>query len=83
LAISVHSPYVFATDLVTLTEASALFAECGPGRQASPRTLKRWAIKHGVTVEKAGQEDVASWSDLLVIHAKEIDRREGRGPGTP
>lgn len=79
MAITVHSPYVFATDLVSLKEASALFAKCGPGREASPSTLKRWADRHGITVERAGRDNLASWTDLLEIHAKEIDRREGRG----
>jgi hypothetical protein len=77
MALTVHSPYAFATDLVSLKEASALFAECGPGRQASPTTLRRWARKHGITLERAGKDHVASWSDLLEVHAKEIDRREG------
>lgn len=75
---SVHSPYVFASDLVSLKEASILFAECGPGRSASPGTLKRWAVKHNVTVERVDRQDYASWTDLLEIHAKEIDRREAR-----
>lgn len=79
MAITVHSPYVFAPDLVTLKEASALFAECGPGRQASPATLRRWARKHGVTLERVGKDDVVSWSDLLEVHAQEIDRREADG----
>jgi hypothetical protein len=79
MAVTVQSPYVFAPDLVSLKEASALFAECGPGREASARTLKRWATKHGIAVERAGRDDVASWSDLLDIHAKEIDRREASG----
>lgn len=78
MAISVLTPYVFDTDLVSLKEASALFAKCGPGREASPRTLKRWADKHGVDVRRAGRDIVASWSDLLEIHAKEIDRREAQ-----
>jgi hypothetical protein len=77
LAISVHSPYAFATDLVSLQEAADLFAECGPEYAVKPRTLKRWAVKHGVTVERAGRDDVASWTDLLEVHAREIDRREG------
>jgi hypothetical protein len=72
---TVASPYVFDTDLVSLTEASALFAETG--HPATPRTLKRWALKHGVTVERAGRDDIASWSDLLQVHAEEVDRRLG------
>ncbi len=78
ITVTVASPYAFDTDLVSLTEAAALFADCGPGRDPSARTLKRWALKHGITVEKAGRDDVASWSDLLDVHAKEVDRREGR-----
>jgi hypothetical protein len=76
VAITVHSPYVFAPDLVSLKEASALFAECGEQYEVKPRTLKRWALKHNVPVERAGRDDVASWTDLLEVHAKEIDRRE-------
>lgn len=79
MAISVHSPYVFATDLVSMKEAAALFAECGPQYSVSVRTLKRWAVKHGIPVEKAGKDDVASWSDLLEVHRTEIDRQEARG----
>lgn len=65
-----------ADDIVSLKEASALFAECGPGREASPRTLKRWCVKHGVHTTRVGKEDHASWTDLLEIHAEEVDRRE-------
>lgn len=79
VAITVHSPYAFTSDLVTLREASALFAECGPGRQASPNTLRRWAVKHGVALERVGKDDMASWSALLKVHAAEIDRREAGG----
>lgn len=79
MAVTVHSPYVFASDLVTLHEASAMFAECGPGRQASPVTLRRWAVKHGVTLERAGKDDMASWTALLKVHAAEIARREAGG----
>jgi len=74
---TVASPYAFNTDLVSLVEASALFAKTG--HPATPRTLKRWAVKHGVTVERAGRDDIASWSDLLVVHAEEVDRRTGAG----
>jgi hypothetical protein len=79
LAITVQSPYVFAPDLVTLREASALLAECGPGRQASHQTLRRWALKHGVTLERVGKDDMASWTALLKVHAAEVDRREANG----
>jgi hypothetical protein len=79
VAITVQSPYVFASDLVTLREASALFAECGPARQASPQTLRRWAVKHGVTLERVGKDDMASWTELLKVHAAEVDRREAGG----
>jgi hypothetical protein len=80
MTISVHTPYVFAPDLVTLKEASALFAECGPGRDPDVRTLKRWAVKHGVTMEKVGKDDfIASWTALVKAHAAEIDRREASG----
>lgn len=79
MAATVHSPYAFAPDLVSLKEASALFAECGPAYAVKPRTLKRWADKHGVTVERAGRDVMASWTDLLEVHAKEIDRRQASG----
>ncbi len=77
MALTVHSPYAFATDLVSLKEASDLFAECGKRYEVDSKTLKRWADKHGVTTERAGRDVLASWSDLLEVHAKEIDRREG------
>ena len=64
------------SDAVTLQEASAQFALTGyPVR---PRTLKRWCLKHGVAVMRHGRDDWASWTDLLEIHAKEVDAREGR-----
>lgn len=75
MAVTVTSPYVFDTDLVSLTEASALFAKTG--HPVKPDTLKRWAVKHGITIQRAGRDNVASWSDLLEVHAKEVDRREG------
>jgi hypothetical protein len=75
VAITVHSPYAFTSDLVTMQEASDLFAETG--HEVKPRTLKRWAVKAGVTIERAGRDDFASWTDLLEVHAKEVDRRAG------
>jgi len=77
MAISVPSPYAFATDIVSIKEATALLGESG--HKVEPKTLKRWAVKHGVKVEKAGRDDLASWTDLLEVHALEIDRREARG----
>lgn len=82
MAISVASPTVPdnrpAPDLVSLSEASALLANTGYPVRC--RTLKRWLIRHDVTVvERRGLEDRASWSDILVVHAAEADRREGRG----
>lgn len=79
MAITVQSPYVFASDLVTLREASALFAECGPGRTAAPNTLRRWARKHDVPLERVGRDDMASWTALLKVHATEVARREAGG----
>jgi hypothetical protein len=76
LAITVHSPYAVAPDLVSMREAADLFAECGPQYEVKPRTLKRWALKHNVPVKRAGRDDVASWTDLLEVHARETDRRE-------
>lgn len=72
--LTVTSPYAFTSDLVTMTEASSLFAETG--HPVSPRTLKRWAIRHQIPVERAGRDDLASWSDLLEVHAAEVDRRQ-------
>ena len=63
------------SDLVTLQEASELFAETG--HPARPRTLKRWCLKHGVRVVRQNRNDWARWSDLLEIHAAEVDAREG------
>jgi hypothetical protein len=80
MALTVHSPYIFAPDLVTLKEASALFAECGEPYEVDSKTLKRWADKHGKTTERVGRDVLASWTDLLEVHAKEIDRREGIRP---
>jgi hypothetical protein len=81
VAISTAAPYSSsAPDLVSLKEAASLFAQCGPGRTVDRKTLKRWAVKHGVRVERVGREDWASWSDLLEVHAKEIDRREADRP---
>lgn len=76
MAISNFVPYSPPADLVSLTEASALFAETG--HEASVRTLKRWTQKHGVFVQRIRREDHASWSDLLEIHALEVDRRLSR-----
>jgi hypothetical protein len=76
MAITAPVPTADATDLVLIAEASALFAETG--HPVPPKTLKRWAVKHGVTVERVGKGDVASWSDLLEVHAREVDRRNGR-----
>lgn len=81
MAISVASPTVpssAAPDLVSLTEASALLADTG--HPVRVHTLKRWLVKHEVTVvERRGLKDRASWSDILVVHAAEVDRREARG----
>lgn len=76
MAITVHSPYAFTSDLVTMKEASALFAECGREYEVDARTLKRWAVKHNVQVEKCGRDVLASWTDLLEVHRREIDRRQ-------
>lgn len=75
MAMTVPSPTV--TDLVTLKQASDLFAECGEEYEADARTLKRWAVKHGVRTRRVGRDVIASWTDLLEVHAKEIDRGAG------
>ncbi|MBE4761796.1 hypothetical protein [Streptomyces caniscabiei] len=74
MAVTSLSPHLPASDLVTLTEASELFRETG--HEATVRTLKRWCVKHGIQVERVQRADCASWSDLLVIHAREVDARE-------
>lgn len=74
MAVTSLSPHLPASDLVTLTEASDLFRETG--YEASVRTLKRWCVKHGIQVERVQRADCASWSDLLKIHAIEVDARE-------
>jgi hypothetical protein len=78
MAISVHSPYA-NTELITMKEASALLSEGGRKARVDPRTLKRWALKHGVTVERRGRDVWASWTDLLEVHATEVDRRAAAG----
>lgn len=74
MAVTSLSPHLPAADLVTLTEASELFRETG--HEASVRTLKRWCTKHGIAVDRVQRADCASWSDLLTIHAREVDARE-------
>jgi hypothetical protein len=70
------SPYAAPSDLVTLAEAAALFEETG--HPVETRTLKRWCRKHHViVVQRRGCGDAASWSDLLEVHAREVDRRGG------
>jgi hypothetical protein len=76
VAITVPSPYA-ATDLITLKQACDLFAECGEEYEVDPRTLKRWAVKHRVRTARAGRDVIASWTDLLEVHAQEVDRRAG------
>lgn len=79
--LTVTSPYAFAPDLVTLKEASALFAETG--HPVDSRKLKRWAIRHGITVERCGSDNIASWSDLLEVHAREVDAEQAGRVGRP
>lgn len=81
MAISTLSPSgdVAPPDLVTLREASDLFSETGPDREASPRTLERWVSQHRRRTWRVRGRVCASWTDLLEIHAMEIDRREGTG----
>ncbi len=74
MAVTSLSPHLPASDLVTLTEASELFRETG--HEATVRTLKRWCVKYGIQVERVQRADCASWSDLLVIHAREVEARE-------
>jgi hypothetical protein len=62
-----------AQDMVTLQEASALLEDTG--HPARTRTLKRWCLKHSVPIVRYGRDDWASWTDLLEIHAKEVDAR--------
>lgn len=74
MAITSLSPHLPASDLVTLTEASALFSETG--HAVSVRTLKSWCTKHRISVSRVQRADCASWSDLLEIHAREVDARD-------
>lgn len=79
MAISIPTPYAEAPDSVTMQEAAALFAECGSDRKVDAVTLTRWAVKHGVRLGRRGKFNVASWTDLIEVHAVETDRRESRG----
>jgi hypothetical protein len=74
VAITSLSTHLPASDPVTLTEASDLFRETG--HEASVRTLKRWCTKYRIPVSRVQRADAASWSDLLEIHAREVDARE-------
>lgn len=67
------SPQLPAADVISLGDASALFAETG--HPASVRTLQRWCRRHGTPLKRHGRADYASWADLLVVHAAEVDRR--------
>lgn len=76
-AIPSPAPSGAYSDLVTLEEASLLLKPTG--HPVTRKTLKRWCLKHGVTVYgRRGSEDWAEWSDILEIHAKEVDARKGR-----
>ncbi|MFF7190569.1 hypothetical protein ACFZAR_36365 [Streptomyces sp. NPDC008222] len=70
------TPSEAGSDTVSLREASELFAQTG--HPVTPRTLKRWCDRHEVTVLQHGRDNWASWSDLLEIHAEEVDAREAR-----
>lgn len=62
-----------APDLLPLTEASLLLEPTG--HPVLPRTLKQWLLKYGRTViSRRGMADRASWSDVLEVHAAEVDR---------
>lgn len=74
MAVSTISPYTPPADLVSLKAAAEMFHETG--HDVDRRTLKRWTVKHGVRTTRVGRDDHASWTDLLEIHAEEIDRRE-------
>jgi hypothetical protein len=77
MAMTVPSPAA-VTDLITLKQASEQFADCGKDNQVDPRTLKRWAAKHRVPMRRVGRDVVASWTDLLEVHAAEVDRVAGQ-----
>jgi hypothetical protein len=74
MAVSTLSPSAESLDEVSLDEASALFERTG--HPVRTRTLRRWCDKHGVEVIHRGRSNYASWSDLLIVHAKEVDARE-------
>lgn len=67
------APYGPVSDVVSLQEASELFRDTG--HEASPRTLKRRALRAGKPVTRVGRADYASWSDLLEVHADMVDER--------
>jgi hypothetical protein len=77
MAMTVPSPHTGAApDLVTITEAVALLAECGKPYAVDNKTLRRWVAKHRVRTERDGKDLLASWSDILEVHRDEIDRRQ-------
>jgi hypothetical protein len=73
--LSPTAPLESGSDVVSLREASVLFAQTG--HPVNPRTLKRWCVKREVAVVQHGRDNWASWSDLLEIHAAEVDARQG------
>jgi hypothetical protein len=53
------------SQLISLQDASDLFEQSGcPIR---PRTLKKHALAHGVSITTRGRTDYASWSALLDV----------------
>ncbi|MFJ8727720.1 hypothetical protein [Streptomyces sp. NPDC093269] len=76
MAIASLSPLP-AADEVSLTAASALFAETG--HPIAVKVLKRLCLRHGTSVWRVGRDDCASWTDLLKLHAAWVDAREARG----
>ena len=77
MAIATPSPSSAHSDLVTFKEACLLLKPTG--HPVRPEALKRWCVKHGVTVYgRRGVDNMAEWSDILEVHAKETDARKGR-----
>lgn len=66
-------------DPVTFKEAAALLRPTG--RLVSTQTLHRWAVQDGIRIEPGqGRAHVASYSDLLEVHARRFPPPTPRRP---
>ncbi|QBJ94490.1 hypothetical protein D0Z67_29420 (plasmid) [Streptomyces seoulensis] len=75
MAASMLTPYEPAADEISVPEALLLFAETG--HPIARETLVRQCKLQGVELNQAGRGRPvkASWSDLLVVHARWVDSR--------